>query len=416
VKNKFQFLSLTRSGGKAQFTMMMPFGGQHLSLDAAMREAIFANIRAAAAEPGKQTESLGVGSASQAAPTSPANFETLEDLQPKEADYIYRDFRAISAAPFNCYGLDFSKPGVLKASTPLLANQTVYKDHIYWSVDRWIGVISESAWDEAGAQSEGVAGINVKLKLDWKKDPWTARGLLMEPPAIHSFSVTLLFEFDYSHPDLVEEHRFWSMLGEEVNGQVVRLIVTKIIAYWEGSLVFQGADEYAKQLPGADGAGASQSSTAGAQGPTPQQEERTTVKLTAEQKQRLGIAAEGEEFPDAVVLGALEGLAAQAQAGSVLLGARRAECLRVATLATLGSEEGELTPALKNVIERSQGEDLEGLITMYSEQAADRFPTTCQSCQKPVKLTRSSVEGSAAVEQAGGVRPARQRRGGSSIF
>ncbi|HYG09846.1 MAG TPA: hypothetical protein VD835_07735 [Pyrinomonadaceae bacterium] len=415
MKNKFQFLSLTRSGGKAQFTMMMPFGGQHLSLDAAMREAIFANIRAAAAEPGKQTESLGVGSVSQAAPSSPANFETLEDLQPKEADYIYRDFRAISAAPFNCYGLDFSKPGVLKASTPLLANQTVYKDHIYWSVDRWIGVISESAWDEAGAQSEGVAGINVKLKLDWKKDPWTARGLLMEPPAIHSFSVTVLFEFDYSHPDLVEEHRFWSMLGEEVNGQVVRLIVTKIIAYWEGSLVFQGADEYAKQLPGGDATGASQSSSAGG-GPTPQQEERTTVKLTAARKQTLGITAEGEDFPDEQVLVIVDGLASQAAAGLVLLTARRAECLRVAKLATLGSEEGELTPALKNVIERSQGEDLEGLITMYTEQAADKFPTTCQSCQRPVKLTRSSVEGSGAVEQAGGIRPANPRRTTSSVF
>ena len=75
------------------------------------------------------------------------------------------------------------------------------------------------------------------------------RGVAMEPPAIHSASVTVLFEFDFSHPDLVEEGRFWQLLGEEVEGEIVRLIVTTILGYWEISLVFQGAQEENKQLP-----------------------------------------------------------------------------------------------------------------------------------------------------------------------
>ena len=415
MKNKFKFLSLSKQGGKAQFTMMMPFGGSRLSLDEAMREGILAEIRLAAAEPGKQTESLGCGTASQAAQTAPAGFETLDDLLPKEGDYIYRDFRAISASPINCYGLDFSKKGVLEASVPLLANQTVYKDHIYWSVDRWIGVISESAWDAKGAQSEGVPGINVKLKLDWKKDPWTARGLLMEPPAIHSFSVTVLFEFDFSHPDLAEEHRFWQMLGEEVNGEVVRLIVTKVIAYWEGSLVFQGADEYAKQLPGEE-AGASQSLQAGAGGPTPTQEGRTTVKLNDTRKAALGITGEGEDFDDELVLREVDRLASQATTGRALQEARRAECLRLATLAECGAAEGTLDPALAGIINGAEGQQLEGLITMYAKKAGAHFTATCPKCGETGLQARSSVEDSAEVKQLAQRAPGNQPAPAGSIF
>ncbi len=59
----------------------------------------------------------------------------------------------------------------------------------------------------------------------------------------------MLFEFDFSHPDLVEQGRFWQLLGEEVEGQIVRLIVTVILGFWEISLVFQGAQEENKQQP-----------------------------------------------------------------------------------------------------------------------------------------------------------------------
>ncbi|HEX8097603.1 MAG TPA: hypothetical protein VF507_06185, partial [Pyrinomonadaceae bacterium] len=250
MKNRFKFLSMSAAGGKAQFTMMLPFGGAHLSVEAAMRERILADIRLAAAEPGKQFESMGVGRASQYG-AQPANisFDTVEELLPKPEDYYYKDYRAISATLAPCYGLDFSKPGVLEAAVPMLKGQTVYKDHWFYSVDGWVGVVSEAAWDAKGDQvGGGTAGINAKLKLDSKKDPMLIRGVAMEPPAVHSCSVTVLFEFEFSHPDLVEQGRFWQLLGEEVEGQIVRLVVTAVLGFWELSLVFQGAQEENKQV------------------------------------------------------------------------------------------------------------------------------------------------------------------------
>jgi hypothetical protein len=107
--------------------------------------------------------------------------------------------------------------------------------------------VSNVAWDETGDQFGGVPGINAEYKIDALMNPRIARGLLMDPPAIHSTSMTVLFEFEFSHPDLVEQGRFWQLLGDEVEGSIVRLIVTKIQEYWEASLVFPGADRFAKR-------------------------------------------------------------------------------------------------------------------------------------------------------------------------
>ena len=391
MKNQFLFTSLSKSGGRAQFRLQLPFDGAPAGYEAAITEAAISQIRAAAEQgPQPVSNSVAPSMASQSASVVP--FETLEDLLPKETDYVYRNFRAISASPINCYGLDFSTPGVLQASTPLLARQTIYKDHIFWSVDRWVGAISESLWDAKGKESKGIPGINVKLKLDWKKDPWLARGLMMEPPAVHSFSVTVFFEFDFSHPDLVEEGRFWGMLGKEVDGQIVRLIVTKILGYWEGSLVFQGADEHAKQLPG-DGT-TEENMDAGGGNPSTQRSQ--TVKLSEAQRKSFGIPdTYGEDVPDEVVATAMQALAQQATAGQQMFETARAECRRVATLAIVGSEEGVLPDAVASLINKADATELDGLTKMYATQAAEKFPNG----------GRSSVEDSTAVHQAGGIRP-----------
>jgi hypothetical protein len=422
VKKDFLFLSLSPKGGKAQFTMRLPFDGNaQASYETAMRETIVSQIRAAAAQ---GPQSLDTGVASQMPAQSAASpFETLEDLTPKDDDYIFRNFRAISASPINCYGLDFSKPGVLEASTPLLAAQTVYKDHVFWSVDRWVGVVSKSAWDAKGEQSSGVPGINVELKIDWRKDPWIARGLMMTPPAIHSASVTVLFEFEYSHPDLFAEGNFWRMLGEEVDGQIVRLIVTLIIGFWELSLVFQGADELAKQLlddtqtgESSDELGAKRKEEMGAGGVSPISQRSETVKLSDQLRKMLGLPdTQGEEVADAVLLPALEQLGARAQTGEALLEAARTECLRVAKLAIVGSGEGELPEAFTVIINNAGHKELAGLTQEYTKQAADKFPQTCQSCGARTS-GRSSVEPAEAVEQAGGVQKKPMTRPRNSIF
>jgi hypothetical protein len=410
VKNKFQFLSMSATGGKAQFTMMLPFGVAQLSIEDGMRESILSQIRLAASEIGKQTESLAVGVASQyGAQPAPIAFDTVDELLPKETDYFYKDYRAISATLAPCYGLDYSKPGVLEASVPMLKGQTVYKDHWYYSVDGWVGVVSEAMWDAKGADAGGIPGINARLKLDSKKDPMLVRGVAMSPPAVHSASVTVQFEFEFSHPDLVEEGRFWQLLMEEVGGELVRLIITKILGYWEISLVFQGAQGENKQLPTNDdqdnaGMSAQLSTGIGAGGGTniTQQQRSETVKLSQELRKMLGLPETiGEDVPEAMLLPALGQLGARLQTGDALLEKERKECLRVAKLAIVGSGEGELSPALAGVINQAYGEQLVGLTTLYTEQASQRFPSKCQDCGSQNVSGRSSVEDRTDVEKAG---------------
>jgi len=324
-------------------------------------------------------------------------FTSIEDILPKEEDYIHPPFRALSQTLVECYSLDWSKPGVLEAAVPLLEGQTVYKNHNFYDVERWLGVISKSWWDADGASSDGIPGINVELKIDAKMNPRIARGLMMKPPAIHSFSLTVLFVFEFSHPDLVEEGRFWSLLGEEVGGSIVRLIVTKILAIWEGSLVFQGADTYAKQLPvseeteGDDELSARRKTKMQAGNPPQQQQkERKTVKFSTQRKQAFGITHESDEVPDEIVLQTMESLSSRAATVDTLLGEARAECLRVATLATVGAE-GALPEALASVINGAGAAQLKGLTELYTKQAGEKFPQTCQSCGHKTE-GRSSVE------------------------
>jgi hypothetical protein len=351
------------------------------------------------------------GRVSQEAP----EFQTIDDLKPKPSDFILPLFRALSATLIEGYWLDYSKPGVLQAAVPLLQGQTVFEDHRYWRVRDWVGVVSKTVWDDKGEESDGVPGINAELKIDWKKNPWIARGLMMTPPAIHSVSVTVLFEFDFSHPELVEQGRFWDLLGEEVEGHVVRLIVTRILGFWELSLVFQGADALAKKLAGEQETGVELTAPRG--GPTKITKENGTVKLTAQQKAALGLTAhQGEDVPEGTVLQAVEGLAARAEAGDKFVTSQRAECLRVATLATVGAKDGTLPEALTKVISQAGAEELDGLIKMYAEEAEKRFPRTCQHCGSKDIAGRSSVEERADVEKAAQVTQPRKPVSSNSIF
>jgi hypothetical protein len=130
-------------------------------------------------------------------------------------------------------------------------------------------------------------------------------------------------------------------------------------------------------------------------GASPEQttEERKTVNLNAQRKVALGITAEGEDFPDEQVLTIVDGLVSQAAAGRALRDARRAECLRVATLAECGNKDGaQLDPALAKLINAADGDDLEGLITLYTSKAAALFTVTCTKCGTTGLKTRSSVE------------------------
>jgi hypothetical protein len=336
-------------------------------------------------------------------------FETIDDVKPKETDYVFPLFRALSQTLITGHWIDFTKPGVLEESVPLLQGQTVFKNHDYEDVEKWLGVVNQAVWDPKGEGAGEVPGINVELKIDWKVNPIIARGLLMTPPAIHSVSVTVLTEWEYSHPQMAAESKwkFYENLGEEIDGEIVRFIVTKIVGYWEISLVFQGADLLAKNagvaeesrqefrpaaIPPSLSSTATTTTTA-ALPATDKTKETLTVKLTAAQKKALGLEAiEGEEVAEHLVLASLDKLAQAAANGEALMAAAREDCLRFAVLAELGTAEGNLPNALTTLINGASGETLTELSEMYRKKAEARFTATCQSCGSTNIDSRSSVE------------------------
>lgn len=172
-----------------------------------------------------------------------------EDFVPKDEDFIYPVVRALSTVVVNksLYPTSFELENVLKASMNLLVGQAVYVDH-ETSVGNALGTVTEVFWQKAYKTKDGVdipAGINARLKIDAKSNPRLARLLMMDPPGIHSFSVTVSVEWEPSHPLKSEE--FLNKLGQyDKDGNLYRRIVKKVLRYMEISLVSHGADPYAK--------------------------------------------------------------------------------------------------------------------------------------------------------------------------
>lgn len=135
----------------------------------------------------------------------------------------------------------------------MLLGQTVNCDH-ETNIGNAIGAVSQVMWQESYKDGSFTipAGINGILKIDGKANPRIARGILMEPPSIHSNSVTVQFKWDKSHPQM-GDNEFYQKLGTyDSKGVMVRRIVTEIVRYLETSLVSHGADSFAQKI-GSDG-------------------------------------------------------------------------------------------------------------------------------------------------------------------
>lgn len=177
------------------------------------------------------------------------------ELTPKDEEFIEPMFRLLSETIVskNWNPTDFSQNGVLKASMKMLLGQTVNCDH-ETNIGNAIGAVSQVMWQESYKDGSFTipAGINGILKIDGKANPRIARGILMEPPSIHSNSVTVQFKWDRSHPQM-EDNEFYQKLGTyDSKGVMVRRIVTEIVRYLETSLVSHGADSFAQKI-GSDG-------------------------------------------------------------------------------------------------------------------------------------------------------------------
>jgi hypothetical protein len=161
------------------------------------------------------------------------------------SQYLIKPFRMLSAVLIQGHWIDFSKEGVLKKALPLFNNVTIFPDHNP-DIANWLGIAINARYAETGK----APGIESDFKIDISRAAKLGdldKALNMNPPAIRSCSVGISFDALKSHPDL-DRWDFMDLLGREVDGQVVRYIVTAINRISEVSLVYAGADPNAKSL------------------------------------------------------------------------------------------------------------------------------------------------------------------------
>ncbi len=176
-----------------------------------------------------------------------------DDWTPKDADFIEPVFRGLSETFVSHWGIpiSFKKEGVLKKSMNLLKGVTINTNHDT-ETENAVGAVSNVVWQTA-YKSNGVnvpAGINMVMKIDAKSNPRLARGIQMSPPSIHSNSVTVRFSHEQSHMDM-KPAEFWEQVGNyDKKGDLIHVVVNKITAYKETSLVNHGADPYAQKVDG----------------------------------------------------------------------------------------------------------------------------------------------------------------------
>jgi len=172
---------------------------------------------------------------------SSADLESF--LKPQESDYVMIPVRALSATNVQGDTINFgyNNGKALQDAVAMFDGLTILKDHNL-SVENWLGATERSYWDTLTPNVP--AGVNLMMKVDTKADPKTARGLLSG--ALNSVSVTIAFDYEKSHPKM-NDSEFFMNLGEVVDGTMVQALVTKVTRLYELSVVWQGADKYAKQ-------------------------------------------------------------------------------------------------------------------------------------------------------------------------
>lgn len=176
---------------------------------------------------------------------------TAEDLAPKDAEFIYPIYRALSEVIVhkNFNPVDFSKRSVLKDSLSLIVGQAVYPNHEA-VVGNEVGSVKSAVWEESYKIGKITvpAGINVQMAIDGKSNPKLARGIMMDPPSVHSTSETVQFLWEKSHASMTEED-FFSKLGTyDEEGKLITRVASKILLYKELSFVSHGADAFAQKV------------------------------------------------------------------------------------------------------------------------------------------------------------------------
>jgi|GEM_PF-2057669 len=287
-------------------------------------------------------------------------------------EFLVKPWRLLSKACTPYRFFDFSQGEVLKNAVALFADKTLYTNHTP-DVNNWKGFVKAPWWDEDNTPP----GINGLMVIDRTIDSRLARGV--EIGALRSASVTVWFEFKRSHPDL---RNFYDYLGTEVDGEVVRFIVTKITNCGEVSIVWEGEDPFAKSL-------------AAGGGDQPNSQGEDNMKFSKQFLEKLGIDAAGEPSAEDVeqkTLAALQTLteenttlAADAKVGKQYLATTRAEA--VTLYKTLKGDQAKQS-FVTNVLEKADLETATAFLEEYRAELDKSVPLNCPKCGE--KLSRRS--------------------------
>ena len=167
----------------------------------------------------------------------------------KDGDFVQFPFRHLSATIVGAgswKAADFSNEKVLKEAMTLLSGRPSYLNHDL-CVGNEIGYVGATKWSNSYVNADGIeipAGIDGPIVIDSVLYPDLVRKMSAPVPYVKSSSVTVLFEWEASH-EFEDPNDFYWHMGDMVEGHMVRRIVTKIIEFYESSLVWLGADPYA---------------------------------------------------------------------------------------------------------------------------------------------------------------------------
>lgn len=182
-----------------------------------------------------------------------ANIDSSSKWIPKPENLLRFPFRGLSAtvvAGGTWRTTDFSDEKVLKRSLKKIIGKSAFTEH-WQSTNNCIGVVEAASWSEKRIVGNKVvpAGIDIVYLINAELNQKLVGNLLMNPPAIYSNSVTVEFEWEPSHDDFSDEGGFMRRIGEiHADGRMVARKVTEIIDYHESSILWMGADPFAKLL------------------------------------------------------------------------------------------------------------------------------------------------------------------------
>jgi len=182
----------------------------------------------------------------------------LSNAVPKPEDFLPFQFRHISATIIGggtWKATDFSNEKVIKKIPQLLSYQPVYLNH-NMDVTNVVGTNGQLIFSPAKKVNGTLipAGVDGPIWIDGKLHTDLCRQLASYPvPQIQSVSVTIVFEWEPSHEfkdqsGNQDDWEFERQIGRLVEGKMVRRIAVDAVAAYETSLVWNGADPFAKML------------------------------------------------------------------------------------------------------------------------------------------------------------------------